>query len=195
MSCQNKQDFCVGAGETFQPILRWATDVLTSKPITAITQAAPAVVTAATHGMPDGWQVAVVSAKGMTQINAQNFPPQGTDWQKGVLVDPNTVQLNKVNSADFSAYTSGGFLVYNTPVSLVGVTGVFTIRDAPVTGTVLATLTSSPAAGLTLNDTLKQILPKLATAGLSWTLGYYDLELTDSSSNVTQLLTGVITIG
>jgi hypothetical protein len=194
MSCQNKQDFCVGAGETFQPILRWGSEVLISKPITAIGQAAPAVVTAVGHAVPDGWRVSVVSAKGMTQINAKEFPPRGTDWQKATVLTADTVQLNKVNSADYAAYSSGGFLVYNTPVTLAGMTGVFTIRDAPLTGTVLATLTSSPAAGPTLNDTTKQILPVLATAALTWSTGYYDLELTDSGGTVTQLLTGVITI-
>jgi hypothetical protein len=194
MSCQNKQDFCIGAGETFQPVLRWGSEVLISKPITAISQAAPAVVTAVGHAVPDGWRVAVVSAKGMTQINAENFPPRGTDWQKATVLTVDTVQLNKVNSADYAAYSSGGFLVYNTPVTLAGMTGVFTIRDAPLTGTVLATLTSSPAAGLTLNDTTKQILPVLATAALTWTTGYYDLELTDTGGKITQLLSGVITI-
>jgi hypothetical protein len=194
MSCQNRQDFCVGSGETFQPILRWGSEVLISKPITAITQAAPAVVTAVGHVVPDGWRVAVVSAKGMTQINAKNFPPTGVDWQKATVLTADTVQLNKVNSADYAAYLSGGFLVYNTPVTLAGMTGVFTIRDAPLTGTILATLTSTPAAGLTLNDTTKQILPVLATAALTWSTGYYDLELTDAGGKVTQLLTGTITI-
>lgn len=194
MSCQNVQNFCVGAGETFQPILRWGSDVLLSKPITAITQAAPVVVTAVGHGVPDGWRVAVVSAKGMTQINSLSFPPIGTDWHKASVLTADTVQLNKVNSADYAAYLSGGFLVYNTPVTLAGMTGVMTIRDAPLTGTVLVALTSTPAAGLTLNDTTKQILPVLATAGLLWSVGYYDLELTDAGGKVTQLLTGTITI-
>jgi len=194
MSNLNRQDFTVGAGETFQPILRWGSEVFLSKPITAISQAAPVVVTAVGHGIPDGWRVAVVSAKGMTQINAQNFPPTGTDWHKATVLTADTIQLNKVNSADYAAYTSGGFLVYNTPVALAGMTGVMTIRDAPLTGTVLATLTSSPAAGLTLNDTTKQILPVLATAALTWAVGYYDLELTDSGGKVVQLLTGTITI-
>lgn len=194
MSCQNKQDFCVGAGETFQPIIRWGSDVLISKPITAATQAAPVVVTAVGHGVPDGWRVAVVSVKGMTQLNAQKFPPVGTDWNKATVLTADTVQLNKINTADYAAYTSGGFLVYNTPVSLLGITAVMTIRDAPITGNVLTTLTSSPASGLTLNDTTKQILPVLATAGLTWSVGYYDLELTDAGGKVTQLLTGTITV-
>ena len=194
MSCQNTQDFCMALGETFAPIIRWGSDVLSSKAITAVSQAAPAVVTAAAHGVPDGWLVAVVGVAGMTQINTQNYPPRGTDWVKASLVDTNNVQLNKVSSAGYAAYTSGGFLVFNTPVSLAGATGVFTIWDAPVGGNVLATLTSSPAAGLTLNDTTKQILPVLATAALLWNTGYYRLDITDSTGVTTQVLSGTIAV-
>lgn len=192
MSCANNQDFCVGAGETFQPVIRWGSGVLTSKPITGISQAAPVVVTAVGHAVPDGWQVAVVSAKGMTQINAAKFPPTGKDLHKATVLTVDTVQLNAVNAADFSAYTSGGFLVYNTPVILTGMTARMIIRDAPNTGTILATLTE--IAGIVLNNTAKTITPTLATALLTWTTGYYDLELTDTSSKVTQLLTGTISI-
>lgn len=192
MSCQNTKDFCVGAGETFQPVLRWGSGVLISKPITGISQAAPVVVTAVGHAVPDGWQVAVVSTKGMTQINAANFPPSGRDLQKATVLTVDTVQLNSVNSADYSAYTSGGFLVYNTPVVLTGMTARMIIRDAPLTGAILHTLTE--LAGITLNNTAKTITPLLATATLTWVTGYYDLELTDTSGKVTQLLTGTISI-
>ena len=192
MSCQSTKDFCVSAGETFQPVLRWGSDVLVSKAITAVTQAAPAVVTAVGHGVPDGWRVAVVSVRGMTQINAEKFPPSGADWHRATVLTADTVQLNKVNAADYTAYTSGGFLVYSTPVSLSGMTARMIIRDAPGTGTILATLTE--LAGITLDNTAKTITPLLTTAALTWTTGYYDLELTDSGGIVVQLLSGVITI-
>jgi hypothetical protein len=192
MSCQNTKDFCVGAGETFQPVLRWGSSTLTSKPITGISQAAPAVVTAVGHGVVAGWQVAVVSAKGMTQINAARFPPAGNDWHPAAILTADTLQLADVNSADYTAYSSGGFLVYNTPVDLTGMTARMVIRDAPGSATILATLTE--IAGITLDNTAKTIKPVLATAALTWTLGYYDLELTDTLGVVTQLLTGTISI-
>lgn len=192
MSCQNQKDFCVGAGETFQPVIRWGTNVLLSKPITGITQAAPVVVTAVGHGVPNGWQVAVVSARGMTQINTSTFPPVGRDLHKAAVLSVDTVQLNGVSSADYSPYLSGGFLVYNTPVVLVGMTARMIIRDEPQTGTILATLTE--LAGITLDNTTKTITPLLATAALTWTLGYYDLELTDTNGKVSQILTGTISI-
>lgn len=187
-------DFEVGAGATFQPVFRWGTDELISKAITAITQAAGAVVSCAAHGVPDGWPVAVVSAKGMTEANATRYPPRGADWHAATVVTSGTVQLNDLNTADFPAYTSGGFLVWNTPVDLAAVKATLTIRDAPVTGTVLATLTSTPAAGIVLNNTDKTITATLATAALTWTLGYYDLEVDDGSGKIDQIVTGTIAI-
>lgn len=189
----SQYNFEVGLGETFQPALRWGTDVLTSKPITGISQAAPAVVTATGHGVPDGWSVAVVSAKGMTGLNAVSFPPRGADWHKATVLSSSTVQLNDANSADLPAYVAGGFLIYNTPVDLAAITAaIMTIRDAPDTGTVLKTL--DIGTGITLDNTLKTITPSFATAALTWTTGYYDLEMTDSAGKITQLLSGTISI-
>lgn len=187
-----RHDFEVAYGETFRPVIRWATPELVSTAITAISQTAPVVVTATSHGTPAGWPVAVVSAKGMTQINAPRFPPRAGDWHAATVMTADTVKLNDVNSADFSAYTSGGFLVRQKPVPLAGCTARLVIRDAPVDGTVLHTLTQ--LVGITVDEAAFTISPKLDTAGLTWRIGYYDLEVTDTSLAVTQLLTGTITI-
>lgn len=192
MACKSEQNFCVSKGETFAPVLRWGGGVLTSKPITAIARAAPVTITAFGHGVPPGWQVAVVSAGGMAQINAKKYPPAARDWHSATVIDANTISLNDVSSASYSPYTSGGFLVYATPVDLTGMTAVMTIRAAPLTGAVLLTLTNT--SGITLGAVNKTITPKFETAALAWSQGFYDLELTDSAGNVTQLLTGTITV-
>ncbi|MDN7541948.1 hypothetical protein [Burkholderia cenocepacia] len=192
--CQNQQDFCVSAGATFHPTVRWATDVLTSVPITGITQAAPPVITAAAHGVPNGWPVAVAAAGGMIQINATRYPPQGPDWQKSTVLSSNTLALSNVSAANYSAYTSGGFLVYNTPAVLTGVTATMTIWDNPDhTGTPLATLTST-GGQIAIDTTAMTLTPKLQTAGLTWTQGYYTFDVTDASGTVTELMRGTITI-
>lgn len=194
MSCDTTIDFCVRTGVTFEAVFQCATDELTTVAITAITKAAPPVITAAAHGMPDAWEAAVASAGGMRQINAENYPPRGRDWRRARSASANTVELTECNSADYATYTSGGFLVYSTPKSLASATARMVIRDAPIDGTVLATLTSSPAAGLTVNDSAKTITAVLATAALTWSTGYYDLEVTDSAGVITQPATGTITI-
>lgn len=194
MSCCGKeQDFCVGAGATFHPVIRWGTDVLVSKPITGITQAAPAVVTALSHQIPDGWEAAVVSAKGMIQINATRFPPSGSDWNLVNVLDANTVALADINSSDMTTYQSGGFLVYSTPGLTAGMTAKMTFWDvATKDDTPLLTLTSG--SGITLDFTNMTITPLIQTTGLAWNLAYFDLDVTDTSGVVTQVMSGVLTI-
>jgi hypothetical protein len=168
--------------------------MLTSIPITGISKAAPAVVTAVAHGMPDGWSCAVVAAQGVYPINALYYPPRADEWRKGTVLTPDTVELNDVSSADAVAYKSGGFLVYPTPAELAGVSAVMTIYDNPErTGTPLATL-NSPAAGITIDGVGMTIKPLLQTAGLLWATGYFTMEVTDSAGVVTELMTGVLTI-
>ena len=190
--CIERQDFCVAAGETFLPVIRWALSTLSSHAITGISQAAPAVITMGSHSVPDGWPVAVVSAKGMTQINAKHYPPTRSDMAYASYVSGTQINLNGVNSADYNAYTSGGFVVYNTPVDMTGATALMRIYDAPTGGTLLMTLTN--LSGITINNTDRTIRPRINTSAVTWTTGYYDLEMTDAGGVVTQLLAGVITI-
>jgi hypothetical protein len=193
MTC-NVQNFCVAAGETWHPTIPWSTDTYVSVPITGISQAAPVTITAPGHAMPDGWPCAVVGAQGMTQINAERYPPAGSDWQKGHAIDPDTVQLNAVSSAGFTPWTSGGFLVYPKPGLVAGMIVTLTIWGDPNdTNPPLVTL-SSNTGGIALDMTLMTITPTLQTASLPWTTGYYRLDATDASGNVTQLAQGTLTI-
>lgn len=193
MSCVDTRDFCVSTGETFMPVIRWATEELTGIPITAISQTAPVAITAIGHAVPPDWDVAVVSAQGMTQINSTRYPPKGADWHAATILNDNTISINDVNSADFSAYTSGGFLVYYIPMNLTGITASMVIRDAPDTGTVLTTLTDAMGT-IAIDLVNKTIVPRLETAGLTWNTGYYTLAMTDANAVVVDLLIGVITI-
>lgn len=191
--CANEQDFCIAAGSTFHPVLRWASDELVSVPITAISKAAPVVITAPGHGMPNGWPCAVVSASGMFQINAGRYPPQASDWHKGTVVTADQVQINEISSADYTPYTSGGFLVYSRPMDLLGASANLQIFDNPDhTGTPLVFLVNP--TGITIDQTAKTITPLLQTAGLTWETGYYTLDMTEATGVVTEVLRGIIRI-
>ena len=188
-----EKDFCVQAGETWHPVVRWGTGTLTSKAITAITRATPVSITATAHGAPNGWPVAVTGVEGMIEINARRYPPQGDDWHYATVPDANTVQLNDVSSANYTTYSEDGALVYDTPKDLTGVNFSLSIYNNPEhAGTPLATLTNP--TGITVETTLKTITPLLQTAGLTWTLGYYRLMATEASGVVTELMRGSITI-
>jgi hypothetical protein len=194
------KDFTILQGKTFEHVLRWEALPFVYKAITAITQTLPCRITATAHGMLDGWRVAVVSVKGMTQINAENSPPKAKDFHRATVIDANTVELNDVNSADYKPYTSGGYLQFYTPVDLTGYTARMKIKDR-VGGTVLASSevadTPLDTITITLDDveaTITITISATDTAALTWTKGVYDLELVSSGGVVTQLLSGKIAV-
>jgi len=197
MSCAT-QDFTIVKGKTFSRVLRWEALPLVYKPITAITKAAPVVITATGHGVPDGWRVAVVSVQGMRELNAKvpakGAPPVASEFHKATVLTANTLALNDINSLEFSAYTLGGTLVYYTPVSLAGATARLQIRATEESTTVLLNLVSP--TNIVIDDTAKTItitITATVTAAFTFLTGVYELEITIGGV-VTQLLRGSVTV-
>lgn len=183
-------------GKTFFRIVRWESDPLVYKAITAIAKTSPVAITAPGHNLTTGWRAAVVSAGGMRQINAKNWPLRVTDFHKVTVISDNIIELNSINSADFNAYTSGGALVYFTPVSLAGFSARMQIRaTAQATGAPLVSLVSP--TNISIDDIAKKITLTISaseTEAYTFSSGVYDLELVSPSGVVTQILSGSITI-
>ena len=190
------QDITIVKGATFSRVLRWESAPFVYKAITAITKAAPVSITATAHGVPDGWRVAIVSVQGMRQINAKNAPPRATDFHKATKTSADVIALNDVNSSEYDAWTSGGYIMYYTPVSLSGYTARMQIRPtAEDTATPLVSLVSP--TDIVLDDTTKTISITIAasvTAAYTFLSGVYDLELVSAGSVVTKLLSGNVTV-
>ena len=188
-------DIVIRKGESFSRVLRWESLPYVYTPITAITKAAPAVVTAAGHGLVDGWRASIISAGGMRQINAKNFPPRATDFKKVTFVSSSQVNFNDIDSSGYTTYTSGGYLMNYTPVSLASFTARMQIRATVSATTTLVSITNG--AGITLDDvnhTITIALPATDTAAYTWTEGVYDLELASAGGVVTRLLEGNVTV-
>jgi hypothetical protein len=181
-------------GITLRRVLRWAAPPLIYKPITAIVVQGAPVITATAHGATDGAQVAVVGVKGMTDINATNWPLRAEDFRKATVKDADTIELNSVLATEFRPYISGGFVVYYTPVDLTGITATLTVRDK-VGGTVLLVL-DSHTGGVVLDNTAKTItlvFDAVTTALQLWKRGIYELNLVNGA-DVTLLASGDITV-
>jgi hypothetical protein len=193
-------DLIIQQGKTFSVTLRWETGPLIYKAVTAITSTLPCRVTATGHDIPDGWRVALTGVKGMTDINASTIPPKDKDFYDATVVDANTVELNAVDSTRFKAYTSGGYLVSNTPVNLTGYTARMKIKDK-IGGTVLASTeagdTPLDIITVTIDTAAKTITVTISatdTAALTWTKGVYDLEMISAGGVVTELIDGTFTV-
>ena len=189
-------DLTILKGATFTRVLRWESATVVFKTISGITKAAPPVITATSHGAPDGWRVAITNVLGMTQINAANNPPKNNQYKKAALLSSSTVSLPSVDASGYSTYTSGGILRYNQPVDLDGYTARMHIRESQGAATTLLELTTENSR-IALDNTLKTItLTILATVtdDIDWTSGVYDLELVSAGGVVTRLVEGAVSV-
>ncbi len=187
-------DLTIEQGKTFSRALRWETKPVVYKQITGATQTAPLRLTVATHGAPNGWRCAVTNMKGMDEINATANAVKAKDYHQATVIDANTIEFNDVNAAGFKAYTSGGILQYNTPVSLAGFTARMSIKDK-IGGTELLLTTENDR--IDIDDAAKTITLTISatdTAAITWKKAVYELEMVSATGEVTSLIRGNIAV-
>lgn len=188
-------------GKTFQQAVRWETDPVIYKAISAISIAGgPPRLTVTGHGIPSsGWRVAVTRALGMKQINADNAPPRDSDYHEVTVIDASTLELNGLTPVDdtgreWPAYTGGGFIQYNTPHDLTGYTCDVVIKDR-IGGSVLASSRASDAPlnliTATVDAANKAVVISMSaanTAAVTWKKGVWEVEMRAPDSTVYPLV-------
>lgn len=188
-----KLNYKIYEGSTFQETFRWESQTKSYAQISAIAKAAPCVITTtSTHTCPLNWRVRVTGVAGMKEINTA-----GDDYYLVTEKTNTTVTLNQINSANFTAYTTGGILEWNTPIDLTGYTAQMQIRETLDSSTVIHELTSAVGGGIsidTANYTVTISIPANTTRNFDFTTAVYSLELTNPSGVVTTLVTGNLTL-
>lgn len=185
-----KLNFKVYQGSTFNEVLRWESSKKIYKAITGITQAAPCVVTATGHGVPEGWRVKITNVGGMTEINSTEV------YQQATVLTSDTIELNAINSVGYKTYTSGGILEYNEPIDLTGYTARMQIREKVDSTTTLDDLTTLNG-GIILdvaNNKITLFISAVDTALYTFNSAVYSLEMVSSTGVVTPLLNGTLTL-
>ena len=69
----SKLNLKIFQGSTFAEVLRWESSTKVYVPVTAITKAAPVVITATAHGIPVNWRTKVTNVVGMKEINSTDY--------------------------------------------------------------------------------------------------------------------------
>jgi hypothetical protein len=159
------------------------------KPITAITRSAPVSLTVPSHGLASGWSVAVTNAGGMTEINATANKLRPSDFYPMTVVDSDTITINAIDSSGFKPYTSGGHVVFYTPISLAGAKARLDLRDK-VGGTLLYQM-SDTIGNIILDDATHAIgltIPAADSALFDFSTAVGDLEVEYSDGSVEELL-------
>lgn len=189
-------DLVIEQGKTFTRIIRWETTPLIWKPITAIGQVAPVLITSTAHGLTDGWKVAVRDVVGMLDINAKYNPPKDSEFHPCTYIGANQISINTISAASFDPYVSGGYLVYYTAVDLTGYTARMKIKDR-IGGTLLQSLTTQAGTGFALSPSAQTITLTIIatdTAAYTWLKGVYDIEMVDGAGVVTAIFSGAISV-
>jgi hypothetical protein len=126
----------------------------------------------------------------MDEINAHN-PLWDSDLRQVTIVSPDYVSFNDINSSDYGAYSSGGYLQFYTPVDMLGYTARMIVRD--FNDTILAELTTENG-GITIDNDAKTISLYLETTDMEWTRGQYDLEMIGPTDVTDTIFTGSFTL-
>ena len=200
------RDIPITQGKTFSLVIRWESEPVIRKAITAISLASGAPrLSVVGHGLTNGWRCAVTRAKGMPQINAQNYPLREADYHPATVIDNGTVEFNDVtpvddNGKEWPAYVSGGFLEWYSPVDLTGQTARMKIKDK-IGGTVLASTEPGDAPlnvlSIAIDNAAKTITLAIAatdTDDFAWKTGVYDLEMVSATGVVVAIMAGKVLV-
>jgi len=186
-----KINYKIYQGSTFQETYRWESETKVYVPIQGIQKSAPCqITTQINHGIPQGWRFRVVGAGGMKEINSA-----AEAYYLATSVTNTTIEINQTNSLAYTAYTSGGVVEYNQPVSLANYSARMQIRESVDSTTVLHEATTQNAQ-IVVNDTNKTIQVTLlgsVTQNFDFITGVYSLELYNGN-NVITFATGNITL-
>lgn len=184
-----KINFKMYQGSTFSEVLRWESSEKVYADISAITKAAPCVVTATGHGMPDGWRCKITSVVGMTQINDVD------NYLTGTVLTSDTIELNDVNSLEYSTYTSGGVVEYNKPIEMAGYTARMQIRSSLSATDFIAEYTTENGgiAIDTANYTITITDDAVSTATYTFSNAVYSMEMI-VGSEVVPFASGTVTL-
>lgn len=175
-------------GSTFREIFRWESALKTYLPINNITKAAPAVITCTGTLPPIGWRAKITGVAGMKEINSD-------DYRVVTTTSNNTITFNDINSLNYTAYTSGGVVEYNTPMDLTNYSGRLQIRPQLNSSTVLLELTTQNG-GIVIDTAYKLIsivVQASQTQLLNFTSAVYSLELV-KNLEVTTFSTGSVSL-
>ena len=186
-----KINYKIYQGSTFQETYRWESETKVYVPIQGIPKAAPCIITTSqAHNLPVGWRFRVVGAGGMKEINNQ-----GDSYYLSTSVTSTTIEVNQINSLQYTTYTNGGVIEYNQPVPLAGYSARMQIRETVDSTTVLheATTQNNQIVVDNTNKTISITLLGNITQAFDFTKAVYSLELYNRN-NVVTFAAGNITL-
>lgn len=175
----------VRKGATVVIPLRLESGTLVFKQITAMSQSAPLEVTVPSHGLPPVWRVGFQN----TPWDDLNSPWDDLSSSAMRLVsakDGSTIVVDGLNSSGFTPYTSGGQIVYYSPIDLsIYASARMDVKTRP--GGALLASYSTADGQLYLDNTNKAVVLRLIptdTEGVRSGKWSFDIEMVANDGSV-----------
>lgn len=187
MTSPVKLNFTVYQGSTFKQLMRWESSTVGYATIIDIQKSAPVRITTPGHAIPNDWRVRINGVNGMKEINT------GETYYTANVVSSSIIEINSINSIPYTAYTSGGVLEYNTPISLTDVTARMRIVETLGSTDILYEATTENGKILidTDNYTITVVIPAEVTSTFNFLKAVYEMSII-RAGEIVPFATGII---
>lgn len=140
-------------------------------------------------------------------VALNNLNNSYTTWQNAITANAatvaaalaaqaNKIEINQVNSLQYTTYTNGGTVEYNKPVDLTGYKARMQIRKTATSSEVIYEA-SSDTGEIEIDLTYSSItitIPASVTQNFNFTAAVYSVELYTTAGKVVPFLTGNLTL-
>ena len=183
-----RQALTIIQGATLRDTLRIMQPRFLYRPITAIAATAPVRLTC-DHGLPADWLIWVQGVQRMQELNRA---PRRERPHRVEVVDATTLEINALSAV--GGAPAGGQIIYQPPVDLAGASACMQVRTAPGGALLLELSTANGGLSITGPGTIDRHLSAADSAGIAWTGGVYDLEVTYPDGTVHRYFEGPVTV-
>lgn len=180
---------CIARGATYRDTRRFMQPRREYRPISAIAQTAPLRLTAPGHGLDGDWLAWIAGASGFPNLNRE---PGRQAAHRVEVIDADTLEINSLSGVGLNP--SGGQVIYQPPVDLTGATARLEIREREEGGSVLLALASGAGISPGAPGTLVVEIAAADTAAITWTSGWYHLDITFPDGTVSRFFRGPVTV-
>ena len=178
-------------GATYRDTRRLMQPPKEYRPLTAISATAPLRLTVPDHGLAGDWLAWVVGTTGLPDLNRE---PVRQLPHRVEVVDVDTLEINRLSGAGLKPTAGAGQLIYQPPVDLTGATARLVIREQEEGGSQLLELTTGSGITTTAPGTLAVEIDAEATQAITWTSGWYHLEVVFPDGTVSRFFRGPVTV-
>lgn len=157
--------------------------------ISAITPSAPLRIAVPGHGLLGDWLIWIAGVAGFPDLNRV---PGRQLAHRAEVIDEDTLEINSLSGVGLTP--AGGQVIYQPPVDLTGASARLVVREREDGGNELLSLASGDGIAAGAPGTLVVALSAEETAAISWTAGWYHLDVTFPDGTVSRFFRGPVTV-